>query len=200
MNQGKPYWEMSRLSMEGMGRFDRLYKDQKKRILSSKAKARNNVVSSSYKPISIPKKVEYGQPKLKQKIDDIGEIELVGYKPSEYKAFRSQQPLRGRTAPSECGCRDIFKDCHTPIQVTKRFQGDPILSVPIRRTPVTSSLSKSSSLKKEKAKRDLPIHEVLFEESVEQRENLDPMGYSANETVNCPEITMHGIKLKVSRL
>ena len=204
MQSDKPYWEMSRITMEGLGRFDRLYKDQKKRIYTTKFKHRATTSLNK-----TPKKThilpQATTPKLREKkspkIDEIGEIEHVGFKPSEYKAYPKQEPLRGRTAPAEFGSRDIFKDCHTPIQVTKRFQGDPILSVPIKNTPFNVA-PKEPPKKRELPRRKLaePIHDVLFEESVDQHENIDPWGYSSNEKVVCPEINLRGIHLKVSRL
>ena len=199
----KPYWEMSRIKLEGIGRFDRLYQEQKKRL--STTKVRNRATTSLQKKPRkhiLPKtSAIQTRPRPMTKVDEIGEIELVGYKPSEYKAYRKQEPLRGRTAPAEFGSRDTFKDCHTPIQVTKRFQGDPILSVPIKNTPF-NVVSRQVPKKRKLPKRELaaPIHDVLFEESIDTHENIDPWGYSSNEKVDCPEVTLHGIHLKVSRL
>ncbi|EAY09177.1 hypothetical protein TVAG_363920 [Trichomonas vaginalis G3] len=130
---------------------------------------------------------------------DVEDIELVGYKPSEYRAFRQPTPLRGRTAPVEHGSRDIFKDHHTPIQITKKFSGDPILSVPIRKSK--QQIVKRSILEPMK-ERDpsVPIHEFLFEESIDPHENIDPWGYTAGEKINHPEAEVGGIKIKISRL
>lgn len=203
MDQGKPYWEMSRISLDGLGRYDRIFKEQKKRLLTQKAKTRN---STSTQKTKKPEFAPTPKPtttigKRHQKVDDIGEIELVGYKPSEYKAVRKQEPLRGRTAPAEFGCRDTFKDCHTPIQITKRFQGDPILSVPIRNKPFTS-ISETPKVRTRSMKRDVavPIFDSLFDESIDQHENIDPWGYASNEKVVCKEVNINGVKIKVSRL
>lgn len=192
MNGSKPYWEMSRIKLEGLGRFDRLYKEQKQRIMTSATKNRNSDRMGSRKNHAITQKPPPPRP-------DVEDIELVGYKPSEYRAFRQQTPLRGRTAPVEHGSRDVFKDHHTPIQITKKFSGDPILSVPIRRS--RPQVVKRSILEPMKDRdQSVPIHEFLFEESIDPRENIDPWGYTAGEKIDQPEVDIGGIKIKVSRL
>jgi hypothetical protein len=91
---------------------------------------------------------------------------------------------------------------HTPVQVTHRFNGGPILSVPITPQPRPARLLSSSlgSAIRTTRKPETPIHEVLFEESVQPREDIDPWGYSRNETVVRPDAVFRGLKLTVSRL
>jgi hypothetical protein len=45
-----------------------------------------------------------------------------------------------------------------------------------------------------------PIHEVLFEESVDNREDIDPWGFSRNEKPVVHESVFRGIPLRASRL
>ena len=201
-NDGKPYWEMSRLQIDNLGKYDRLFKDQKLRISKCKTREQERV----QKALKFQQKQKELQKEMLnelQKFTDPSEnIELVGYKPSEYRAYRTPSILRGMTAPIEHGSRDAFKDYNTPIQIHKKFSGSPILSVPLRSSNKSTSRNNSSSLLPPKRKRKLAgsIHEVLFEESIKHHEAIDPWGYSIDEKVVCPEIVFHGIKLKVSSM
>jgi len=182
----KPYWEMSRVEIANLGRFDWFYKNQKTRATTSESKPQNEKrIGSSIKP---QRKPERNNP--------LDVIEHVGYKPSEYKAIPPPVPLRGLTAPAEHGKRDIFKDLHTPIQVTKKFMGAPVLSVPIRGKP-ESQIAKTVVHKRAL---NQPIHDVLFDESVDQKEIIDPWGFTPQEKVDVPETVFKGIKLRVSRM
>jgi hypothetical protein len=68
--------------------------------------------------------------------------------------------------------------------------------------PVPGILSRQSftSLSSSAATAEVPIHEVLFEESVDPHEDIDPWGFSRNEKVAAPDATFHGVRLTVSRL
>ena len=191
MTDTKPYWTMSRLDIKNFGRYDWLYKHP---APQPKIKPRTSMPK--------PQKIKTtSMLKSFKDADPTDEIELVGYKPTEYKSIPSRPPLRGCTAPVECGRRDIFTDMHTPIQVTKKFNGSPIISVPIanttRRVNVSSSILKQ---KKQEEDESAPIHDILFEESIDLHEDIDPWGFSRDEKVVAPDKDFHGIKLTVSRL
>lgn len=206
MKDEKPYWEMSRLTLDNLGKYDQLYKDQKQRLRTSatrRSQKRTEPQPYRYKPSTAmtrttPPVVMTAETMQREREYPTDKIELVGYKPSEYKAYRPPTTLRGRTAPVEHGSRDIFKDFHTPIQITHKFQGAPILSVPIKRQKQPAR-SRSINTKRTRNLTD-PITTILFEESVGQNEVIDPWGYAADEEVVIPEKTFHGIKLKVSHL
>ena len=197
MEDSRPFWEMSQIDINQFGRYDWLYRHpapQPKIILS------DSQLKKIQKSIDPPPK------KSNEYKDPADNIELVGYKPSEYKFLPTRPPLKsGRKVYDDFNNHnnikfDAFKDMHTPIQVTKRFSGSPIISVPItsglRSRKTTSRKSTSRSKRSENA---LPIHDVLFEESINPREDIDPWGYSRDEKVD-KQITFHGMKLGVSRL
>lgn len=190
MTETKPYWTMSQLDIKNFGRYDWLYKHpapqpkiKPKAPLTKQQKLRAATVTKSFKE------------------DPADEIELVGYKPTEYKSIPSRPPLRGCTAPVECGRRDIFTDMHTPIQITKKFTGSPIISVPIANTTRRNVTSRSIPKPKQQTEDEsAPIHDVLFEESIDPHEDIDPWGFSRDEKVVAPDKNFHGMKLTVSRL
>lgn len=189
--ESKPYWPMSRLDLPGLNRYDWIYKSPPPKVPPRTRTAFSNVKLRASKP---------EPPKPPQ--DPIEVMELVDYKPSEYRALPARPPLRGGTVPVEKGSRDLFKDLHAPIQITKRFYGDPILSVPIKSSSRSTrdhplNVTRRSTAKKP---REVPIHEVLFEESINHHEDIDPWGFSRNEDVDMSDIMFHGIKLNVSRL
>lgn len=191
MTEAKPYWTMSRLDIKNFGRYDWLYKHP---APQPKIKPRTSLAK--------PQKTKKSAlPKSFQDMDPADEIELVGYKPTEYKSIPCRPPLRGCTAPTQSGRKDIFNDMHTPIQVTKRFNGSPIISVPI--ASVTRRNNNSHNISKTRKPNDdesAPIHDILFEESIDLHEDIDPWGFSRDEKVVAPDKSFHGIKLTVSRL
>ena len=190
--ESKPYWPMSRLDLPGMNRYDWIYKSPPPKVPHRARTAFSNVKLRASKP----------EPPKPPPKDPTEVMELVCYKPSEYRALPARPPLRGGTVPTEKGSRDLFKDLHAPIQITKRFYGDPILSVPIKtssrasRSPTLNPTRRSTA----KKTREMPIHEVLFEESINPHEDIDPWGFSRDEEVDMSEVMFHGIKLNVSRL
>jgi hypothetical protein len=186
----KPYWPMSRLDLPRMNKFDWLFK-------STQPHPSPSVLEKAKKP-KPPTPTPQPRPD-----PDLTIIEHVGFKPSEYQAAPQRPPLRGSTGPWERGPRKGFRDLHTPIQVTHKFNGGSILSVPLkeiktsRRTHTPPQLAKRSETPKV---RHVPIHQVLYEESVCQREEIDPWGYSRNEKVVAPDAVFQGVRLTVSRL
>jgi hypothetical protein len=194
--QEKPYWTMSRLDLPRFQRFDWLYNSPPPKVSS------NSVVSSKRKQKSAESPLTSATCTARGSKPDVTVIELVGYKPSEYQAAPQRPPLRGATVPWEHGRRDAFRDMHTPVQITQKYNGGPILSVPIRRMPIPGRISRESfaSLGSSASKAEVPIHEVLFEESVDPHEDIDPWGYSRNEKVVAPDATFRGVRLTVSRL
>lgn len=183
---GKPYWTMSRVEVPGIGRYDWLYKQPPPKI------PRKPKTAAIKKPKSPPEPTQSAPGE---------QVELVGYKPSEYRAVPSRAPLRGTTAPAEFGRRDIFADMHTPIQVTKKYNGSPILSVPIQSySRLSKTRSRSIKPRNSFNEESAEIHDVLFEESVDPHEDIDPWGFSRDEKVEAPDKVLHGIKLTVSRL
>ncbi|OHS94349.1 hypothetical protein TRFO_11212 [Tritrichomonas foetus] len=189
MTDSKPYWTMSRLDLQSFGRYDWLYRHP---APQPKIKPKTALAKKQQPPSTS---------QTMKSTDPADDIELVGYKPSEYKSVPVRPPLRGMTAPVENGRRDVFNDMHTPIQITKRFNGSPIISVPISNTTrktIPRRLLKSRRENEEDVA--LPIHDVLFEESVDPHEDIDPWGFSRDEKVVAPDKTFHGMKLTVSRL
>lgn len=191
MTETKPYWTMSRLDLGNYGRYDWLYKhpSPQPRI---KTQSQIGKTAKSLKPLH----------KSKQSADPAEEIERIGFKLSEYKSIPRRPPLRGCTAPSESGRIDTFKDMHTPIQITKKFNGSPIISVPIASSLQTPTFPHRLLNNRRSTNNNelLPIHEVLFEESIDPHEEIDPWGYSRDEKVVVPDKNFHGIKLTVSHL
>ena len=186
MNE-KPFWEMSRLEMKYFSRYQQTPNNnlKKKRNITSLHPTRSEIVKTQEKlrPLrTIPK-------------DPTEVIELVGYKPSEYKAFHPSTTFRGLTAPTQYGSREIFKDFHTRPQITKKFNGTATLSVPIKKF---ESILKDNE--KEEKNLKSPIHLLLFDESIQSREEIDPWGYTSDEKVDLPEKKLKGIKLKVSKI
>jgi hypothetical protein len=179
-----PYWTMSRLELPPLGRFDWLYKQPPPKL--PRRSASRQVI----------------QPIERSPTNEIV-FERVGYRPSEYLAVPRREPLRGLTAPDEHGIRGAFADLRTPLQITKKFNGDPILSVPIQTSSITARTTPPVVRKRELSKpteTQAGIHEVLFEESVDPHEEIDPWGFSRNEKVVVHEGVFRGIPLTVSRL
>jgi hypothetical protein len=82
--------------------------------------------------------------------------------------------------------------------------GDPILSVPLRTSTTTKTQRSIPKLSTRSVRRESeappPIYEVLFEESIDPHEDIDPCGFSRNEKVVVHEGVYRGIPLTVSRL
>jgi hypothetical protein len=188
MDSGKPYWSASRIDLPYMGRYDWLYNQPQPRIDALKGLYTAQHCRRKPPPPPSPQ--------------DIFEFEHVGCRPSEYRSIPFREPLRGMTAPAEGGRRDIFRDLHTPVQITQRFSGDRIFSVPLRLSTVAKKKRRGRpSTQLRSVQRSLaPIHEVLFEESVDPHEEIDPWGFSRNEQVVAPDQVFRGIRLTVSRL
>lgn len=199
---GTPYWEISRLNIEGLGKYDRFLRDQKIRISRCKTREQEKnqkIARDRMKEKELQIKVLRESRKF---TDPSEKIELVGHRHSEYRAYRAPPALRGMAPPTECGSKDVFRDYNTPIQVHMKFSGNPILSVPLKSASRLAAIENAASSLPLKKKKKLAnsIHNILFEESIKHHEFIDPWGHSMDERVFCPEIVFHGIKLKVSNM
>ena len=202
MKDTKPYWETSRLELKSMRKYEWLYKTNPPRvrtaIRSSLATGKPEKVVIHTRPRTLKPEIPPTPPV--QSSSPYDEIELIGYRPTNYTAVPKRSALRGMTAPAEYGRRDIFQDCHTPIQITHRFSGDPILSIPIEAKKQPKKITRRSVQSKQQSEFNIPIHEYLFEESVDPHEDIDPWGYTRDEEIPTSGITIKGMKLNVSRL
>jgi hypothetical protein len=176
-----PYWTMSRLDLPHLARFEWLYKQPPPKKPPRSASHRPPPPSAPISPLFVH----------------------VGFRPSEYRSVPRRAPLRGLTAPDEHGHRGAFNDLHTSTQITKKFFGDAIFSVPLQKYSVAAGpMAPETRTRSVPADRGntAPIHEVLFEESVDSREDIDPWGFSRSEKVVVHGADFHGIPLAASRL
>ena len=205
MKDTKPYWEMSRIDAPGFNKYSWLYKPENPRaktsMRSSLATGKLEKFTYSTNPSRNSNRAVSRQlqtPKTPQPHED---MTTIGFRVSNYTSVPVRPALRGMTAPAECGRRDIFKDQHTPIQITHKFSGCPILSVPIDTGKKPKRTIKTRNVQtREKTEHDVPIHEYLFEESVDPHEDIDPWGYTRNEEIPINSKNFRGIKINISRL
>jgi hypothetical protein len=171
----KPYWEMSRLELDRLGVFDCLYKESR-----PKMPRRPRLRAPEPAPTS-------------RRFDPADAIELVGYKPSEYRSLPQREPLRGAKPPAERGAAGAFADMRTPVRITQKFSGDRLLSAPIgvggdryRCRKIACRLPKT---RKSRARRRAAVDQAPKEVEIPGEEVAGPTG-----------TVFHGIPLTVSRL
>jgi hypothetical protein len=171
----KPYWEMSRLELDHLGLFDWLYK-------KPPPKMPRRPPLRAPEPASTPRR-----------FDPADAIELVGYKPSEYRSLPQREPLRSLKPPSECGAPGAFVDMRTPVQITQKFSGDPILSTPIGAGADAHRLRKMGS-RLPKTRQLRTRHRAAADEAPWE------MDVAGDDVAGPTETVFHGIRLTVSRL
>ncbi|KAH0790765.1 hypothetical protein GPJ56_005360 [Histomonas meleagridis] len=136
----------------------------------------------------------------KKPVNDDLNLEFSGYKPSEYLALPKRQPLHGSAPPTDFKkIDDVFADMNTPVQITKKFNGGPILYVPISKKKKQQNPNKRINRVEDSPHKsnESSIHEILFEQSINPPK---PDPSISLDKANSFETTYKGKKIVVSRL